>query len=189
MTPPVPTNKPAQHQSTSPTPIQQQAPPPEVQSPIAQLQPPAVVPPAGITPVSAPPQRKLNAEEKRQRFAELRQRMNRSQIEVTPPAGKVGYWAPMDDTREMGRLSWLGFQVVHDDPKAPIWKANGLKEDGRYIIGDVILVEIDTDTYEFYQQEYVNTSENMRANAKATFISDAEATGVPAFEVAKRGGR
>jgi hypothetical protein len=87
----------------------------------------------------------------------------------------------------MGRLSWLGFSIVHDDPKNRAWQANGAKEDGTYVIGDVILMEIDRETYEFIQGEYIQTHEAMLKNTKATFISDAEAAGVPAFEVAKRG--
>ncbi len=138
-----------------------------------------------IKPVSAPPAKPLTVEEKRQRFAALRARMGRSQIEVTPPAGKVGYWAPVSDTREMGRLLWLGFQVVHDDPKQPVWQANGMKEDGTYVVGDVILVEIDSDLYEAIQQEYIDQHESMMKNTKATFVQDAAQQGVPTFEVKK----
>ena len=138
-----------------------------------------------IKPVSAPKQEPLTMEQKRQRFAELRQRMGRSQIEVTPPAGKSGYWAPLDDSREHGRLAWLGFNIVHDDPKSPAWKANGLKDDGTYIVGDVILMEIDSWIYEMLQQEYIDLSEAQRKNAKQTFKDEAERQGSPVFEVGK----
>lgn len=138
-----------------------------------------------IKPVSAPPAKELTADEKRQRFAALRARMGRSQIEVTPPAGKTGYWAPVNDTRELGRLEWLGFHIVHDDPKQPAWKANGMKEDGTYVIGDVILVEISTEDYETIQQTYVDQHESMMINTKASFKEDAAQQGVPTFEVKK----
>jgi hypothetical protein len=134
---------------------------------------------------SAPPAQQLTVEEKRQRFAALRARMGRSQIEVTPPAGKTGYWAPVNDTREMGRLEWLGFHVVHDDPKHPVWQANGMKDDGTYIIGDVILVEISTEDYEAIQQAYIDNHEAMMTNTKASFVEDAAKQGVPTFEVKK----
>lgn len=136
-------------------------------------------------PVSAAPAQPLTLDEKKKKFAELRSRMGRSQIEVTPPAGKSGYWAPLDDTREHGRLGWLGFHVVHDDPKAPIWRANGLKEDGTYVVGDVILMEIDSWIYEMLQQEYVEVNEAQRKNAPRVFAEEAERQGSPVFEVGK----
>lgn len=138
-----------------------------------------------IQPVSAPPAKPLTAEERKQRLADLRKRMGKSMIEVTPPPGKAAYFAPKDDTREMGRLNYLGFTIVHDDPKAPAWTCNGMQADGTYIIGDVILMEIDADMYELIQQEYIDISEAQRANAPRQFIDEAEAKGVPTFEVAK----
>jgi hypothetical protein len=141
-----------------------------------------------ITPVSAAPSTPLTLEQKRAQFALLRQRMGRSQIEVTPPAGKSGYWAPLDDTRELGRLDWLGFKIVHDNPKSPIWQANGAKEDGTYVVGDVILMEIDTWIYEMLQQEYIEINEAQRKNAPRNFQEEAERQGSPTFEV-KTGSR
>lgn len=152
--------------------------------PQARTQPPVATTP-DTTLASAPAAKPLTPEEKRQRFAELRKRMGRSQIEVIPPAGKIGYWAPTDDTREMGRLAWLGFIIVHDDPKKPIWKANGAKSDGTYVVGDVILMEIESETYDFYQQEYRDLNLAQRTNSARTFQEDAETQGVPTFEVAK----
>jgi hypothetical protein len=111
--------------------------------------------------------------------------MGRSQIEVVPPAGKTGYWASLSDTHELGRLDWLGFKIVHDDPKNPAWKANGAREDGTYVVGDVILMEIDSELYEFLQQEYVEINEAQRKNAPRNFEDEAAAKGVPTFEVAK----
>lgn len=154
-----------------------QAPKPKPLAPIPMAQ--------VIKPISADPSRPPTEEEKRKRFAELRARMNRSQIEVIPPAGKTGYWARKDDTKEMGRLLWLGFSIVHDDPKKPAWVANGLMDDGTYVTGDTILMEIDSDAYEFIQLSHIETHEAMMQNTKATFMTDAEAQGVPTFEVKK----
>jgi hypothetical protein len=138
-----------------------------------------------ITPVSAAPAQPLTLEEKKRRFAELRKTMGKSQIEVTPPAGKVGYWARKGDTREIGRLEWLGYHVVHDDPVKPAWRANGMQADGTYIIGDVILLEIDGWIYDMLQEEYRDMAEAQRTNAKSTFKDDAERAGAPVFEVGK----
>jgi len=151
---------------------------------------PPVVPPKGIQVSSAPPPAKpMSAEERKQRLAALRERMGRSQIEVTPPAGKTGYWVQITDTRELGRLEWLGYKIVHDDPKHPAWKANGMKEDGTYVIGDVILMEIDSEIYDLLQQEYTEINEAQRSNAPRNFIDSADNQGVPTFEVAKKPSR
>jgi hypothetical protein len=143
-----------------------------------------------ITPASAPPAKTaLTLEERRQRYVDLRARMGRSMTEVTPPAGKAGYWARKDDANEMGRLEYIGFIIVHDDPKQPIWKANGAKEDGTYIIGDVILMEIDAETYEFLLNENVERGRQMIEGASESFKSEAARQGVPTFDVSKPKGR
>lgn len=138
-----------------------------------------------VRPVSAPTAAPLSLDEKRKRFAELRKQMGRSQIAATPPAGKTGLWARMGDSRELGRLQFLGYNIVHDDPKSPAWRANGLKQDGTYVVGDVILMEIDTWIYEMLQEEYVALSEAQRTNAKATFKDEAERSGAPVFETSR----
>lgn len=141
--------------------------------------------PDTIKPVSAATSKPLTPVERQQRFAELRRRMGKSQIEVTPPAGKVGYWVDKDDIREIGRLRWLGWEIVHDDPKQPAWTANGAQSDGTYVIGDVILMEIDQDSYDLIQEEYLSRHSAMMENTRANFASDAGQQGVPVFEVDK----
>ena len=141
--------------------------------------------PPKITVASAPQAKSLTPEERKQRLSDLRERMGRSQIEVVAPAGKVGYWAHTTDTRELGRLDWIGFKIVHDDPKAPKWHANGLKDDGTYVIGDVILMEIDSEIYDLIQNEYIELNEAQRKNAPRNFMDEAAAKQVPTFEVAK----
>ena len=143
-------------------------------------------PKAPVTVVSAPPATEgLTAEQRRQRFAELRARMGRSMTEVTPPAGKAAYWARKDDANEMGRLEYLGFRIVHDDPKKPTWKANGARDDGTYIVGDVILLEIDAELYEFLLDENVQRGRQMIEGASASFKQEAARQGVPTFDVTK----
>jgi len=105
--------------------------------------------------------------------------------EVTPPAGKAGYWARKDDVNEMGRLDYIGFTIVRDDPKNPAWRANGLKEDGTYIVGDVILMEIDAEVYDFLLNENVERGRQMVEGASAEFKAQAERQGVPTFDVSK----
>ena len=140
-----------------------------------------------VQPVSASPAKPLSDLEKEQRFRELRSRMNESRLKVIAPPGKVGYWARKDDEQELSRLNYMGFEIVHEaDPKKPIWKASGLREDGTYCLGDVILVEIDAETYEFYLQEDQRKSEALVGSVKQSFVDDAERQGVPTFKVDKK---
>jgi hypothetical protein len=127
----------------------------------------------------------LTQEKKRQRFAELRARMGKAMTETTPPAGKAGYWARKDDASEMGRLEYLGFTIVHDDPKHPAWKANGAKVDGTYIIGDVILMEIDAELYQFLLDENVDRGRQMIEGVSDSFKANSAQHGVPTFDVSK----
>lgn len=147
--------------------------------------PPAGKKPAGpeIAVTSAPASAVgLTPEERRQRYDALRARMGRAMTETTPPAGKAGYWARINDAPEMGRLEYLGFKIVKDDPKHPAWIANGAKEDGTYVIGDVILMEIDADIYEFLLHENVERGREMIEGASGAFELEAARSGVPTFD-------
>lgn len=143
-----------------------------------------------VQPTSAAPAKPLSNEEKQQRFAELRARMSESRLKVIAPPGRTAYWARKEDEQELSRLDYMGFRIVHDDPKAPKFKASGLREDGTYCLGDVILMDIDTETYEFYLEEDHRQSEALVSSVKQSFIDDAEKQGVPTFKVdkAKKGG-
>lgn len=131
----------------------------------------------------------LTPEQRRQRFAELRARMGKSRTEVIAPAGKAGYWARKDDEHELGRLEYLGFSIVHDNPAAPAWKANGGREDGTYVVGDVILLEIDAETYDFLLNENVERGRQMIDGASDAFKDAAATQQVPTFDVTKPKGR
>lgn len=138
-----------------------------------------------ILPVSASPAKPLSDEEKRIHFAELRARMKVSRLKVDAPAGKTPYWARKEDEQELSRLDYMGFRIVHDDPKAPKWKASGAREDGTYCLGDVILMEIDTELYEFFLDEDRRQSEALVSSIKQSVVDEAEKQGVPTFSVSK----
>jgi hypothetical protein len=141
---------------------------------------------SGIAVASAPASAvALTPEQRRQRYDELRARMGRQMTEVTPPAGKAGYWARVNDAPEMGRLENLGFVVVKDNPSAPAWKANGAKDDGTYVIGDVILMEIDADLYQFLLDENIERGRQMVEGGSDSFKLEAQRQGVPTFDVSK----
>ncbi len=140
-----------------------------------------------IIPTTQPAKTQLSPEEKKQRFAELRERLGKSRIQAVPPPGSnlVGYWARKDDPGELSRLEYFGYVIVHDDPKAPKWKASGLKEDGTYVLGDVILMSIDQDIYDFLQERNQEQSQALMAGAKENFKQEAMKSDVPVFERTK----
>jgi hypothetical protein len=172
-------------------PIGGSAPTPPVIVPPASLQGsvPPVAPPTDGTVVSAPQTGEpLTAEARRQRYAAIRARMGRSMLEVTPPpgSGKAAYWAYKEDARELTRLQFMGFEIVHElDPKNPKWKASGLQPDGTYVIGDIILMEIDEELYNLHKQDVADRAEALiRGGSEAVQARLAE-QGVPTFEVSK----
>lgn len=137
---------------------------------------------AKAPPVAPAPARQLSDEEKRTRYAELRQRIGRSRLKVDCPPGKTAYWARKEDAAELSRLEWLGFEIVHDNPTAPQYKASGLKADGTYCLGDVVLMSIDTDLYQMLLEENERKSHEAKSLAKDNFLERAAEAEVPTFE-------
>jgi len=144
-------------------------------------------PKSPIEPVSAKPV-PLTEEERKQRIADLRERLKVSRYTTVAPAGKVGYWARKNDQGELGRLDYLGFSIVHDDPKAPRWKASGLQTDGTYQVADVMLLEIDADLYQLLLSDNQERATAQIKGATEAFKAEAamseRRTGysVPTFE-------
>lgn len=138
------------------------------------------------TPKSEVPITKLSPEERRERYAQLRGKMGRSRIAVESPEGITAIWASKNDEDERSRMDWMGFKLVREDMKAGAkrrFQASGLKEDGTYVIGDVILMEIDTESYELMKQIEVDDFEQMRSNIPQEFITKANEAKALAFEV------
>jgi hypothetical protein len=88
----------------------------------------------------------------------------------------------------------VGYSIVRE-PNAkevlagkmkPAISAGGLREDGTYVLGDVILMECDQDIYEFLMMENDQRSENMLNAAKDNFLAEAAKQGAPTFEVDKQ---
>jgi hypothetical protein len=137
-----------------------------------------------ISVVSAPPAIPTDPEARRAWYRSMRERMSKSHFAVEKiPAGYTPYWARKDDEVELARLDVLGFKVVRDDPKHPRYRANGLRADGTYIMGDVILMEVPTELYAFYEQENLDRARMMVEGVPQQFISEAEKAGAPAFEI------
>ena len=138
-----------------------------------------------ITLASATPGKPLTAEEKQKLFAELRERMGESRLKVEGPAHLHPCWARKLDVSEIARLQYLGYEIVHDDPKKPVWKANGLREDGTYELGDVILMSCPQEVYEFLEQEQHEKSIAWARGYADSFTETAQEAKVPVFAVAK----
>ena len=139
----------------------------------------------------------LTPEQKAQRYAELRQRLGESKLKVVGLKGKHYFWAHTGDGAEMVRLEGLQYSIVRE-PNAkevlagkakPRIRANGLREDGTYVIGDVILTECDQDVYEFLMLDAVEKGQEAIDSAKRDFITEAEKAGVPVFETTAKGQR
>jgi hypothetical protein len=133
---------------------------------------------------SAPPGVPKDPNARKEWYRQMRERLGKSRFKVERiPSGYSVYWARKDDETELSRLDTLGFKIVRDDPKDPRYKANGLREDGTYILGDVILMEIPTEMYEFYKEDNLDRARMLVEGVPQAFIQEAEKSKVPAFEI------
>lgn len=129
---------------------------------------------AGITPVSAPPAATQTPEARQALYKSIRERLRRSALEVKGRPGKAYFWGRKHDEVEMSRYTFLGFVVAQTDPRKPEIQAAGMKADGTFEVGDVILLEMDSLEYQALQDEY-----NARAHAQLrevpeTFIAEVD---------------
>jgi hypothetical protein len=128
----------------------------------------------------------LDDAKRRALYENLRQRTSRSALYVEAPTGITPYWARKADDQELSRLDILGFSVVKEpDPAKRRYKANGLKQDGTYVLGDLILLEIPTEMYNFYESQNLDRATMLAEGAKEYFKNEAERQNVPTFEVNK----
>jgi hypothetical protein len=146
-----------------------------------------------IEPISAVPSATLTAEERLKRYNELRSRLGRSRLEVVGLPGIHYFWGPRGDSNELDRLDLLGYKIVRE-PNAeavlagkaqPKIKAAGLRQDGTYVLGDVMLLECDEEIYEFLMLDNEQRSNSQVQAAKDNFLFEAEKVGAPTFEVDK----
>jgi hypothetical protein len=146
-----------------------------------------------VEPISAVPSATLTAEARNRRYAELRERIGRPRLEVHGITGRHYFWAPRGDSNELDRLDLLGYRIVRESnvkevltgKAEPKVKAAGLREDGTYVLGDVILVDCDQEVYEFLMMDAEQRSNQQQSSAKDNFTYEAEKSGVPVFEVDK----
>src|SRR6267142_2193783 len=135
-----------------------------------------------VQPVSAVPSATLTAEARNRRYTELRERIGRPRLEVVGLPGRHYFWAPRGDSNELDRLDLLGYRIVREldatnvlaGKAEPKIKAAGLREDGTYVLGDVILVDCDQEVYEFLMLDAEQRSNAQQSSAKDNFTFEAE---------------
>jgi len=137
------------------------------------------------------------------RYAAYRQKLGQPKLAVTPISlkGKHFFWAPnpgtwKGDDSEMVRLDTLGYAIVKEPKAKEILSgievkdrhviAGGLREDGTYIIGDVILTYCDEEVYEFHLMDVEERSDALIEGAAEDFKTEAARAGVPTFETEGR---
>jgi hypothetical protein len=146
-----------------------------------------------IIPTSAAQSAVLTEEQKKKRYQELRQRLGRPRLEVVGLPNRHYFWAHRSDTNEMDRLDLVGYIITREPNVAevlagkakPKVQAGGLREDGTYIQGDVILMDCDLEVYEFIMLENEERASGLLSSAKDNFLIEQERRGVPTFEVDK----
>ena len=146
-----------------------------------------------IETVSAVPAATLTAEARKRRYEELRKRIGKPRLEVKGDPTKHYFWGPRGDSNELDRLDLIGYSIVRCDnvkdvmagEAKPKVEAAGLREDGTYVLGDVILLQCDKEVYEFLLLDNEERSNAQQASAKYNFTTEAEKKGVPTFEVDK----
>jgi hypothetical protein len=143
--------------------------------------------------VSAPPAAPLSQEEKRKRYELFRNQNRGSKFAVKGDPNTHYFWGPKDDSAELVRLDIQGYWIVKCDNAADVMAgksqpkihAGGLRQDGTYIIGDVILMACPLETYEFALMDIDDRHEEMLKSAKENFLTEAEKSGVPTFQISK----
>jgi hypothetical protein len=143
---------------------------------------------AVTTPVkvqSAKPISKLSDEERRQRYAELRERMGRSRLEVSGRPGKHYLWADINHREQIALLEALEYTTAIVDPKHPDITAAGMREDGTFVVGDCILMEVDSDIFDFIMLDNDEKARSLIYDAKDQFKQKAREVGSPTFEFDK----
>lgn len=152
----------------------------------------------------------LTAEQERAarkaRYDAYRKKLGQPKLAVTPVSlkGKHFFWAPnpgtwKGDDSEMVRLDTLGYAFVKEPKVKEILSgkevpdrlviAGGLREDGTYVIGDVILTFCDQEVYEFHLLDVEEKSDQLINGAQEDFKTEAARQGVPVFETSGRGKR
>lgn len=145
---------------------------------------------------SAKPIAEMTDQERKARWKELSKKVRADQSEVIGLPGIHYFWAchiGHGSEAELIRLETMGYSITREpDPKEvlagrkkPAIIAAGLKEDGRYVRGDVMLMQCPQEDYEFFLLDIEQRHEDTMKGIQEEFISNAEMQGAPTFTVTK----
>lgn len=139
---------------------------------------------------NAPTLGQLTPAQRKQRYAQLRERMGKSKLKVEGEPGLHYFWAHKSDDAQIIEFESKEYWIVKE-PNAkevlagkakPKIVASGLREDGTYIVGDVILMACKLEVYEFLMLDQDEQMEQMKRAAVDDFRTEAESVGAPVFE-------
>lgn len=139
---------------------------------------------------SSKPLELLSTPEKRRRYQQLKDKMHRSKLKVDGKLGVHYFWAGLEDRNEMARLEGLGYSIVREPNASEVLagkatasiNANGLKEDGTFVVGDVILTSCSQEDYEMIMLANSERHEELATGATRDFKAEAEQHAVPVFD-------
>jgi hypothetical protein len=125
----------------------------------------------------------MTPEQRKDVLAEVRRRMKSSALTVVAPPGWKYRWARHTDSQDIARLEFKGYRVVHENPKSPRYKtAVRLRDDGTYIVGDVILMEVPEEVWQFLREDEKERADKMVEGATEDFVNQTLSQEVPVFE-------
>lgn len=144
-----------------------------------------------IKPVSGEPKVQLTEAQRKKRFAELRERIGKPRLQVVGDPAKHYFWAHRADSQELDRLDTMGYSIVREanaeevlaGKAKPRIQAGGLRADGTYVLGDVILTECEQDVYDYMMMLNDEKVEQSQQAAKDNFRVEAEKQGAPTFPI------
>jgi len=157
---------------------------------------PAVIEKPALTPEQEKAARKARYEAYRKK-----QGQPKLAVQAVSLKGKHFFWAPnpgtwKGDDSEMVRLDTLGYALVKEpkakeilagqDIKDRLVIAGGLRQDGTYVIGDVILTFCDQEVYDFHLLDVEERSDQLISGAQEDFKTEAARAGIPTFETTGR---
>ena len=93
----------------------------------------------------------------------------------------------VDISQDISNHRHMGYEFAKDDPNKPeeerlIDTVVGISLDGQYRTGDVVLMQIDRASHDYYHACERQASRDMLSGTKANFKNEAALQGVEAFE-------
>lgn len=129
----------------------------------------------------------LTPEERERRYAEMRRKSSLSPIWAVHRDPDMHIRWVRDDKNDIAYHRHLGYEFAHDKKNTPesarsIETVVPISEDGFYRHSDVILMQIDRATHEYYQQRDVDYAKQMVGAGIENFKETARRFNCPTFQ-------